>query len=605
MPLQRIGCAERGARAVPLPVRVAARSPLKGRLAKADPEKRDLVRTRMQRVTSRGEIVADANAIVVQCPGCSARFSLAKDRVPKKGARVRCSRCQHRFYVSPDGEVREAAPARKTSGTATQPGVRKSPSTGERKRSESENRPSAPPSVAPEVEASAPSDEEPTGGPKSPWSMRAGPDPREDTSLDNPEFLFEGSSTAATTPRGGVDLGDSIAGFDPSQFLSGATEGEAEAAPEEVQSEVEPGFAISDGDTSSEVETQDSVPRARASAERRALEHDEQIPDIRAQKDELAAQRALAALDAAEDDEPPSAPSQAIESEIARQAPRASMQTSIAEEPSDAGLVEGESPFELGSSHVPMESPSPRASSAASPLESFADLEESGTTGFGSATAAVPARTENARTETASPSQKRGVRVSSSDAYDEGGADAGSPARRQRDEALGRLLALAVGLLLLVGVVRASYLGSVQIAPRAELAGDLDSIVDVSIRHLADARGERLTVVRGRFEGPSTPVGAVLLDRGDRRLGDVIEAQPVRLTDEQLASLRLAGEMHLAGSLLDRPAGSTARESQAPAQRDLASVEPAGRGSDASGFTVLIPNPDPRARRVALVPTTR
>src|SRR5262245_27133410 len=41
--------------------------------------------------------------MIVRCPSCEARFHLADGRLPEKGARVRCSKCHHRFYVRPPG----------------------------------------------------------------------------------------------------------------------------------------------------------------------------------------------------------------------------------------------------------------------------------------------------------------------------------------------------------------------------------------------------------------------------------------------------------------------------------------------------------------------
>jgi predicted Zn finger-like uncharacterized protein len=39
--------------------------------------------------------------MVITCEKCQTRFELDETRVPPKGARVRCSRCQHRFHVKP------------------------------------------------------------------------------------------------------------------------------------------------------------------------------------------------------------------------------------------------------------------------------------------------------------------------------------------------------------------------------------------------------------------------------------------------------------------------------------------------------------------------
>jgi predicted Zn finger-like uncharacterized protein len=37
----------------------------------------------------------------ITCENCNTRFVLDASRLPPQGARVRCSRCQHRFHVKP------------------------------------------------------------------------------------------------------------------------------------------------------------------------------------------------------------------------------------------------------------------------------------------------------------------------------------------------------------------------------------------------------------------------------------------------------------------------------------------------------------------------
>jgi predicted Zn finger-like uncharacterized protein len=89
--------------------------------------------------------------MTITCEKCSTRFVLDDARIPAQGARVRCSRCQHRFHVKP-------------------PPVRASPDEIAEKA----------------IEHSAPFDPESGREPS--------PAPRErdgDGALDNPEFLFE------------------------------------------------------------------------------------------------------------------------------------------------------------------------------------------------------------------------------------------------------------------------------------------------------------------------------------------------------------------------------------------------------------------------------
>jgi predicted Zn finger-like uncharacterized protein len=62
--------------------------------------------------------------MVVECEGCGTRFNLADGQVPAGGARVRCSKCHHRFVVTPPG-----APKARSSS-------QDSPSSGETGREE-------------------------------------------------------------------------------------------------------------------------------------------------------------------------------------------------------------------------------------------------------------------------------------------------------------------------------------------------------------------------------------------------------------------------------------------------------------------------------------
>ncbi len=85
--------------------------------------------------------------MTITCEKCSTRFVLDEARIPAKGARVRCSRCQHRFHVMP-------------------PPVRESPDEIAEKA----------------IEDSAPFD---------PGVGREAREPEGDGALDNPEFIFE------------------------------------------------------------------------------------------------------------------------------------------------------------------------------------------------------------------------------------------------------------------------------------------------------------------------------------------------------------------------------------------------------------------------------
>ena len=46
-------------------------------------------------------------SMIVTCASCLTKFNLEDSRIPTKGAKVRCSRCKHVFYVVPPPETKE------------------------------------------------------------------------------------------------------------------------------------------------------------------------------------------------------------------------------------------------------------------------------------------------------------------------------------------------------------------------------------------------------------------------------------------------------------------------------------------------------------------
>ena len=46
--------------------------------------------------------------MVVSCQKCHTRFQLDEARIPKKGVRVRCSKCKHAFFVGKPGAEDDA-----------------------------------------------------------------------------------------------------------------------------------------------------------------------------------------------------------------------------------------------------------------------------------------------------------------------------------------------------------------------------------------------------------------------------------------------------------------------------------------------------------------
>lgn len=45
--------------------------------------------------------------MIITCASCLTKFNLDNSRVPAKGAKVRCSRCKHLFYIVPPTESKE------------------------------------------------------------------------------------------------------------------------------------------------------------------------------------------------------------------------------------------------------------------------------------------------------------------------------------------------------------------------------------------------------------------------------------------------------------------------------------------------------------------
>ncbi len=45
--------------------------------------------------------------MIITCASCLTKFNLDDSRIPSKGAKVRCSRCKHTFYVVPPPETKE------------------------------------------------------------------------------------------------------------------------------------------------------------------------------------------------------------------------------------------------------------------------------------------------------------------------------------------------------------------------------------------------------------------------------------------------------------------------------------------------------------------
>jgi len=168
--------------------------------------------------------------MIVRCPSCEARFHLADGRLPDKGARVRCSKCHHRFYVRPpDADARGAqaeleaqsepdaapvprkpAPPAEKRPAKTAPAPAKSPAPTAAKPA----RPPAPPKPAPKPVAATP-------------AQASGAD---DPDLEDPQFLFDTDEPPPARPPARATSGASDAlGSGAALFSADDEEERAEA----------------------------------------------------------------------------------------------------------------------------------------------------------------------------------------------------------------------------------------------------------------------------------------------------------------------------------------------------------------------------------------
>jgi len=189
--------------------------------------------------------------MIVRCPSCEARFHLADGRLPEKGARVRCSKCHHRFYVRPPGAdgqgsdaeleaesepdaapvsrqgkpAAEGAKAAKAAKTAkAPPAPAKAPAPAAAKPA----KPAAPKPApaAPKPAAAAPKPEPapkpvPAAKPadRPPAAARSGGGSADDPDLEDPQFLFD-KEEAKAPPRAAAKSSERTSSA-PSDALAG------------------------------------------------------------------------------------------------------------------------------------------------------------------------------------------------------------------------------------------------------------------------------------------------------------------------------------------------------------------------------------------------
>jgi predicted Zn finger-like uncharacterized protein len=535
--------------------------------------------------------------MIVTCEGCQTRFHLAEAQVPPQGARVRCSKCHHRFLVKPPEAEPEASP---------------------------------PPEPAAQT---SPIPTPPQNGPAS-----------DEPDLDNPEFLFDGNVSAQSAVFGGqtMPLGEETrqvdggeiehpdALFDPAdsaldpdsrpsspEEAAVATEEPAparEVAAGEGGVELPDDFLGSDSDAEpedvpfgdAEVPTGKNLgevqeyaqadPPGAPEVEEFEIESNA-AADLSA--DEPAEQNPLAAEAFQEMDEfdqpftelgEPDGASQPAESPEVPESPGPELGGSDPEPLDPMDLLGGEEPEPL-SADDPLEDESdPLAGpdlDAGDLLSGVLDEEEDGDP-MGSwdplAGADTPASSapismrpplpapSTASIESEGPAAPR-LEVPSPPTETEADLAGG----RMTDRLL-RMAAVAVGLLLAVAGVSAVATHGLGHEPGPEsLQGAGWVATDIEALQLRDASERRVLVLRGlllpQSGGPPPTITARLLDDQGAAIGPPHTGAPIRLDNPQLSPPALSAAL----------------------ARGTAWAGPGTNGTN--GFTVLIPEPAPEARR--------
>ena len=186
--------------------------------------------------------------MIIDCESCGTRFNLADGQVPPQGARVRCSKCHHRFHVMPPMDADpEPTPEEVPGPPDAGPPDAGPPDAGP----PDAGHPDAGPPAASPPAAGPPNAGRPGGGSPDrgrrgagrPGAAAGGDDP----DLDNPEFLFDPKEEAdaglardevefseveedlsepdstpslGTTPEDHADVREQVFGLEPDQELS-------------------------------------------------------------------------------------------------------------------------------------------------------------------------------------------------------------------------------------------------------------------------------------------------------------------------------------------------------------------------------------------------
>jgi predicted Zn finger-like uncharacterized protein len=522
--------------------------------------------------------------MIIECPSCASRFHLADGRVPARGARVRCSRCQHRFFVTRSGDVEEAGERTAGGDANTTPALERGPLPGElttpdarvdqsnpslprKLLSDAANqhtapteptsiprpraRPAAAEQDAPEPQASSaraardedespppsrPASQDDSGSRRKPASLpskpakgRAGKD---DPDLENPEFLF--------------DENEPVEPAQPAPRAAAAQPAAAAAAPAAAPSASYREF-IDFGDSDEEAAPTAPVQPAPAPAPSAKESADD------SQSDALAASLRSARRSIGKRDRAP-------------------------ERPASQGTQEDSSWGDPGAPSAPADPPARAPAPRAEPnraSEPAADPEPKrrGTEILGRRRGSKASKSKDDQTYAAISAESQGGVGTAAPAT----GVAGETSTSRLFERVSRAAVIGFGLLLAASGVRALIGNDVRATtgPAQVQANDWE-IRDVEVLRLRDSGGQRVMVVRGRVgsgEASALPgVQAILLDAQGQSIGTPIRARLPWLELSALAPERIAGFLS----------------------------EGAGSGPSAEGFTILIPAPPEGVRRFRL-----
>jgi predicted Zn finger-like uncharacterized protein len=429
--------------------------------------------------------------MTITCENCNTRFVLDEARIPPQGARVRCSRCQHRFHVKPP-------PAQPTPEEIVEQAV--------------ENSAPFDPLGGREPAQESPPEPEPA-----PREGRRDADAR-DAALDNPEFLFDEPGDASAAGR--------VPAREPAAEAPELMEREEQLAPPLTDEREEPVL-----DARPDPQPEAPPPPAAAAPEERA-----------AAEEELGGSTATG------------------------------LREDLFGAPPDEGLSIGTAD----------DGPTPEL--AHSPRRSAAEIR-------GATSAAVPMAglsLDVAPEPASSPAPWRGFAREVVSARDPEPAKS-APRRRAEPEPAARatpgrfagfverVAAFVVAAALVGGAARTLVLDRVH--PQAAIVRGAGWIAtDVDAFHVRSADGRRVLVIRGALlsEGSQPPpdVRAQVLDAQGAVVAGPVSAVPLRLDGSGLTPEAIATR--------------------------LASRASAPRAGPVGGFTVLVPDPPPQARRYRL-----